>query len=1504
MASPWPNTLFIPLSVGAASILSLFVHVLWQSTWGLDLRTVLFKTHSTTSTDCSLRSEYSIADHIQKHGGKTIFAFRTARLVGCVALLGLSSAALLLDDGQAQEIGMCGVYFYSAVLAIMSISANVKWSRIAIRHLNTVLLCTLAVYLYRDVFPLATNTLTPADIWEGQLLWPKIAILLAVSGIIPLIIPRQYIPLDSKNPMPVANPEQTASILSSVLYFWLDPIVSLAYRLPHLPVEQLPPLCDFDYADHLKARTFPHLDAFTSGRKRHVFFGFMWIFRREWFIMAVLLTVSALANFISPLALNRILNHLEDPSAESPMKPWFWVLLLFLGPFIYSLAFQWDMFVASHIMCQTNAIVTQLVFEHALRIRVKAETADKTDATSKPSSQTANVLGKINNLVTTDLNNVNEARNVLFIVVLVPIQIITAMVFLYKVLGWSAFVGMGTMIALFPLPGYAARLESRVQDKALEKTDARVQTFSETVNVVRMIKVFGWEKQMNEKIAEKREDELTWIWRRKVLYTASGILNFVVPTIVMIVTYVSLKIFLFYQVPFERSDPSLLVYTVIMKQRLTASSVFSSMAIFEILSGQLWFTFEGTSMVIKARVSLNRLNDFLNQTELLDSFTSNDAPATVIADEAPSEPIGFRDAIFSWANDDDADGTLTPSSRRFILRIEGELLFKSGFNLVVGPTGSGKTSLLMALLGEMHLIQSSPASWFNLPRQGGVSYAAQESWVLNDTIKNNILFNTPLDEQRYRKVIYQCCLERDLELFDAGDETEVGEKGLTLSGGQKARVTLARSVYANSQVVILDDILAALDVHTAKWVVEKCLGGDLLKSRTVILVTHNIAMTSKLADFVVSVGLDGRVHGEHSVSVALLADKVLAEEASHDQVALAVAEKELDAPKEGNQTTDKLILAEEIEIGRVSWDAMKMFLSAHASNSVLFFLGLFVAQLLVSIFVRLEPWYLGYWASQYEKDAPVSVFKYLGGFCLLILIEVVMYCTAHIYFTLGSFNASKSIHKQLVDSIMSATFRWLDITPTSRIITRCTEDTDAVDDALSDGLWELVDTSLGMLTAFVAVVIYSPAFVIPGILVGVIGVACGRIYLASQMSVKRELSNVKAPVLAHISATMAGLVSVRAYGAQDTLIQISINRINRLTRVSRMFANMNRWGTIRLDLLGALFTTSLAYYLVYLKSVSSSSKAVHLIYLNSNQRGYSLERIKQYVEIDHEPKPTGSGVPPAYWPASGSIGVRNLSAKYSVDGPKVLRDISFQVKSGDRVGIVGRTGSGKSSLTLALLRCIFTEGTVHYDGVPTSSLNLDALRANVTIIPQIPELLTGSLRANLDILGQYDDVVLNDALRAAGLTALQEEMEEGKLTLDTEISAGGNNLSVGQRQIIALARAIVRRSKLLILDEATSAIDYKTDAVIQTSLRTELPPDTTVFTVAHRLHSIMDADKIMVLDAGHIASNLRLNYSWLTSAQVEFDSPKVLLQNERGFLRALVDESGDKEVLYQMVERS
>ncbi|KAJ7272088.1 hypothetical protein B0H12DRAFT_1200283 [Mycena haematopus] len=1519
----WLDSLSFPLYVAVASVAALSSHLLWESEYGYKLRAQYFKTIPTPQPKCAPEPS-SIARHIDNHGGITIFAYKVARLAGCLILLSLSLVSLTLEEDEKKTGSFTQwitksrvssqISFYASVLAIASVGIFGPWRNVVVKHLNTLLLCTFGVYFYRDIFPLATFSLVPRDINEGWLLWAKIITLFAVSCVVPLVIPRQYTPVDPKvpsplrgvyvanmpqNPMPVPNPEQTASLWSLLFYFFLDPIVFLGYRVPHLKFDQLPPLSDYDYMENLKIRAWP-----VGFTKRHIVFGIIWTYRWTFFNMAIMLSIMALSGFLSPLGINRLLEYYGLFCPQSLMKPWFWILLLFLGPMIASISLQWYIFISTHMMTQTTATVTQLVFEHALRIRVKSETGDKDKdaAANGPSKKgSANLLGKMTNLVTTDLGHISEARIILLLSflfipcnfhsgtkrvvscypcsrssarihhLLVPsarLEVSVAslsgfFLLVYVALSW----GWGTwfflvfctrqpelvgrvIVALFPLPGYVSKWQQAVQKAALEKTDARVQTVSETMNVIRMVKMFGWEREMNAKIADKREEELNKLWIRRLLDMASGMLNWVIPILTMLSTY---------------GLPSI---TVIAHQDLSPSKVFSSMVIFDMLRHQLWFTFHCISTAVNGKVSLDRLDDFLHNTELLDYFASKDTLEVVAPNEPASNLIGFRDATFAWSNDE-VDGTLTPSNRRFLFNIQGELLFKPGcVNLVLGPTGSGKTSLLMALLGEMHLVPSSLPSWYNLPRSKGVSYAAQESWVMNDTIRNNILFNAPMDRARYDKVLYQCCLERDLELWDAGDETEVGEKGLTLSGGQKARVTLARAIYADTKIVLLDDVLSALDVHTAKWIVDKCLSGDLIKNRTVILVTHNVVMTSKIAGFVVSLGLDGRVHSQGSILDALEQDEELAKEVSKDQELLEAVEKEIDpTPAEKPTKKDgKLIVAEEIQLGHVSWEALNMYCKGMGgAYTVPFFVVMLLALVTNEVLDATQIWYLGYWAS-------LTVFS-----------------LSYIYYTAGSFRASRTIHKQLVESIMGTTLRWLDFTPTSRIITRCTVDISSIDNEVAEGL----QLTLAMLIKFAAVVLFTPVFFFAGAVVGILGAMCGRIYMASQLSVKREQSNAKAPVLAHFGATMAGLASVRAYGAQEAVMQLSMDRINRLSRATRTFANLNRWVTVRIGLLWVQ-AASLAYYLVYFQTerpynigfsldmaVGFANMILHWVRtLNQFEvQGNSLERIQSYLTIEQEPKSTPAGIPPAYWPASGNLSVDSLSAKYSQDGPTVLHDITFTIKSGERVGVVGRTGSGKSSLTLSLLRCILTDGTVYYDGLPTHSINLDALRSNITIIPQVPELLVGSLRSNLDIFGQFEDAALNDALRSAGLFSLQEDMDEGKLTLDSEISAGGTNLSVGQRQIIALARAIVRRSKLMILDE-----DYKTDAVIQSSLRTELPADTTCLIVAHRLQTIMDADKIMVLDAGRI---------------VEFGSPKVLL-GKNGLLRALVDESGDKDALYKM----
>ncbi|KAF7306582.1 ATP-binding cassette transporter [Mycena indigotica] len=1569
--SIWKDSLAIPAVVAAASTLILLLHLFLTSTWGRKLRGISQIPTEEVDAAQPVGVLAEFRHHVADHGGEVVFAFKLVRLTACLVLLGLSITTLALEAKAEQSVfGKWGkkhpkktrpsdglntkewlqivtamTFFYATALGVTTVIAKRRWSAVVVKHLNIVLLAALATYSYRDVFPLITYHHIPLDASEGWILWTKLGALVIAAVVVPLFIPRAYVPVDPKNPMPVPNPEQTASIFSLMFYFFLDPVVFLGYRLRHLSADQLPPLADYDYAANMRARNFPHLEV-TPTNKRHLFFGLIWTFRIEYLCMALTIIVMSTMNFASPLGINRLLNYLENPDVEPTIKPWVWVLALLFGPMTGSTAFQWYIFLATRTLVRCEAIITQLVFEHALRIRVKAESSEKTptSGTSTParsetpspveegssgdetatetdalsrdetlqassasvkSSSSAkkdkgkeaesdaesgkdNLVGKITNLVTTDLTNITESRDFLFITLLIPMEITLCVVFLYNVLGWSAFVGMAVMVLLFPVPGYVAQKIQYVQQQRLKKTDARVQVVTETMNVLRMIKLFGWERQMNERVAEKREEELGWIWKRQMLDLLNGTLNFFIPVVTMMATYAT--------------------YTIIMKENLSASKVFSSLSVFDMLRNQLHFIFWALSQAVTGKVSLDRVDEFLRRTELLDRYTEPDPAAAelfVPADVEDSQKIGFRDATFAWTSEK-IDGTLTPSRRRFLLRIDGELLFKPGcINLVVGPTGSGKTSLIMALLGEMHFIPSGPSSWYNLPRAKGVSYAAQESWVQNETIKENILFGAVYDEERYKKVIYQCALERDLELFDAGDATEVGEKGLTLSGGQKARVTLARAIYSNTEIILLDDVLAALDVHTSKWIVDKCFRGDLIKGRTIILVTHNVAMAKPIASYVVSMDVDGTIHSHGSITEALAHDEVLAEELSKDEKILDKKTNEVDAaaaPVEP-KSDGKLIVAEEIEEGHVSMDSLKLYFEGMGGNHALLFFGVFLLGISATeISQAIQTWFLGYWARQYSIHDPadVDVFYYLGIFCLLLLAAMIIYAMSFVFYSLGVFRASKTIHRQLVESVLGTTLRWLDITPTSRVIARCTVDIRTVDGAISQGLWALLEMSVSMIVKFAAVMIFTPLFLIPGVLVGILGGWCGQIYIAAQLGVKREMSNAKAPVLGHFGASIAGLTSIRAYGAQGASISTSMSRIDSYTRTARTFYNLNRWVCVRIDALGGLFAAGLAYYLVYFKTFNPSNIGFTLnmaigfsgmilwwvrVLNDFEIQGNSLERIRGYIDIEQEPKPTSAGTPPAYWPASGNLTAEGLSARYSADGPKVLQDISFEIKAGERVGIVGRTGSGKSSLTLALLRTIFTEGKVLYDGIPISSLNLDALRSNITIIPQIPELLTGSLRKNLDVFDQYDDATLNSALRAAGLFALQSEMDEGRITLDSEIASGGGNLSVGQRQILALARAIVRGSKLLILDEATSAIDYKTDAVIQSSLRNELPKDTTLLTVAHRLQTIMDADKIMVLDAGRI---------------VEFDSPRELLKNKNGKLRALVDESGDKDALYKM----
>ncbi|KAH9929015.1 P-loop containing nucleoside triphosphate hydrolase protein [Epithele typhae] len=1454
--SVWSEERAVPLYGACASVLGLVIQLICERQFTGSAKGPVILTQRSEDEDAAGdgHPEYlsAFSRVVAQNGGHTRFYMKTARMVFCVALAALSvvplvwsSSGMHFNPSHAQFLDgiYCALYIYASALSLGDI-LSAKHSSSFATHLVSVLLLSFGVSVYRNIVPLFVRGALPADAKEGTVLWIKLFLLFEAGIVIPLVIPR-YDP-SIENP----NEQQRTSLLAYVMFTWLDSTVAKAARVPHLSLDDLPALSADNTAKELVDRSFQYVDPFKMGKDSHILWGFLRFYRET--------TGCCNCSSLTPKGFSV----LEANGGNSKYQPWTWVVLMFVCASLYTLADQWYLWIV-----------------------VGGDFSRHEDPSSPNGNSGKGNLGDVSTTSSRAIWKTSGSGNLL-----------------------DAHLtdGFGTV--------HLRRTRSDVRDAIpthlsqhvlallssakMAKMDARVQLISEVLGVVRMIKLFGWETHATEQIAERRKEELVQLRKTRMMELYANITTFTIPLFAMAITFTS--------------------YTILQKGELTPSRLFPALSAFLMIQS-MQFVFNTIPAVLRGKVSIDRINDFLHTAELLDEFEHPQVQSEdAFTASDTTIDIGIEHTVFTWSSSTPASGAQTPvdptssttlDARHFALRIDEPLCFKRGaMNLIVGPTGSGKTSLLMALLGEMHASPSQPGlgTCVRLPREGGVAYAAQESWIQNETIRDNILFGSPFDEVRYNKVIKQCALERDLTLFAAGDKTEVGEKGITLSdltsfscrsGGQKARITLARAVYSKAEILLLDDVLAALEFRqgagssiNVSWAIS-CADAPWSSS-------HNVALTRPVADFVVALGSGGRIASQGSLDKALQEDKELMEELKAE---VAKAEQEVDDPvteeKPSVKDDGKLTIAEEISEGSVAWSAMNLFFANTSSHLWLFWtlypLAFTVVHSMLNMaHSRSSPTNPrnGSWECGRHNTRNIIELKFTSD-------RVVLYSVGWFWATTGSLRASAIVHKRLLASVLGTTLRWLDMTPTSRIITRCTTDIQSIDNNIFMAFHQLLEHTGFMLSKLVAVTIIIPLFVLPAALLFAVGGWFSTIYMRAELPIKREMSNAQAPVLGHFSGAIAGLVSIRAYGAQESFRLESYRRMDNYSRAAFPFNALTRWVTIRVNILGTALTTALAAYLTYSASIGAANSGFSLS-MASNRLEKSrsdLERIQQYLVIEQEPKPTKSGVPPAYWPASGELRVENLSARYTPDGPKVLHDLSFQVKSGERIGIVGRTGSGKSSLTLSLLRAIYTEGSVFYDGLATDALNLDALRSNVTIIPQVPDLLSGTLRQNLDPYDEHSDVTLNDALRSAGLFALQERVIAGssddhiegrdsaRLDLDSEIAGGGGNLSVGQRQIIALARAIVRRSKLLILDEATSAIDYETDAIIQKSLREELGKDVTVLTVAHRLQSIMDADKIMVLDAGHI---------------VEFDSPRVLLENNGGFFRGLVDGSMDRATLY------
>uniref|UniRef100_A0A8B9TSD4 Multidrug resistance-associated protein 1 n=1 Tax=Anas platyrhynchos TaxID=8839 RepID=A0A8B9TSD4_ANAPL len=1093
-------------------------------------------------------------------------------------------------------------------------------------------------------------------------------------------------------------------------------------------------------------------------------------------------------------------------------------------------AFAWQGYLYSILLFLTALIQSlclqqyfHLCFHLGTNVRASLIAAIyKKALTMSSATRKESTVGETVNLMSADAQRFMDMANFIHQLWSSPLQIILSIVFLWGELGPSVLAGIAVMVLLIPINGFLVAKAKGIQVRNMKNKDERMKIMGEVLNGIKILKLFAWEPSFEKRINEIRAREL------------KDLLNF---------TYLqSISIFVFTCAPFLVSLASFAVYVLVDPNNvLDAQKAFTAISLFNVLR----FPMSMLPLVLSSLVQV--------------SWVWGRVGVFALAGSA----VRFSDATFSW----DVTLDIKPGS----------------LVAVVGAVGSGKSSLVSAMLGEMENIKG------HINIQGSLAYVPQQAWIQNATLKDNILFGSELDEARYQQVIKACALLPDLELLPAGDQTEIGEKGINLSGGQKQRVSLARAVYSNADIYVLDDPLSAVDAHVGKYLFENVLGPKgLLQKKTRILVTHGISFLPQVDNIVVLVAGAVSEHGSYST---LLANRgafaqFLNSYGNHEEEA---AEKNTTGT--GNSTGQvkglceeppkkvkgqQLIEKEAVETGKVKFSMYLRYLRAVGWGYSFWVAMGYVAQYVAYVGTNL---WLSAWTDDAERyqnqtypvqqrDLRIGVFGALGvsqGEC-------------------GDTGSAHLSDVRLLSNILRVPMSFFDTTPTGRIVNRFAKDIFTVDETIPMSFRSWLSCFMAIISTLLMISLATPFFTII-----VLCPSFQRYYISTSRQLRRLDSVTRSPIYSHFGETVSGLSVIRAYGHQERFLKQNESTMDINQKSVYSWIVSNRWLAIRLEFVGSLVVFFSALLAVISKgtldggivglSISSALNVTQtlnwLVRMSSELETniVAVERVHEYTKVKREAAWVTEKRPPQGWPSKGEIQFIDYKVRYRPELELVLHGITCNIGSTEKVGVVGRTGAGKSSLTNCLFRVLEAAGgKIVIDGVDIATIGLHDLRQNLTIIPQDPVLFTGTLRMNLDPFDQYTDEEVWKALELAHLKTYVQELPE---RLQHLVSEGGENLSVGQRQLVCLARALLRKAKILILDEATAAVDLETDHLIQTTIRSAFA-DCTVLTIAHRLHTIMDSNRVMVMNAGKI---------------VEYDSPEELLQKQ-GIFFAMAKDAG------------
>ncbi|KAJ7896009.1 multidrug resistance-associated ABC transporter [Mycena olivaceomarginata] len=1356
-------------------------------------------------------------------------------------------------------------------------------------HLTTLTSLPVVLLLFSTITP-DHQTSATSPLWSSRAVLLLYIVLALATMNTPLGPPLHY-PLSAIYPEDTVDSESVMSTdtenvtgvvgsspWSTLYFFYVGKVVLLGARVEGLEIGDLPVMPTNLRAtpnyEGLKKMPRPGSGATLAYQILHAnLYGIT--------AEAALSASAALLYYAPPFCLSRLISYLEgDPNRDDMAWGWFWVIALFVIHAISSLVRGqlWSM-CSTTVKLQIQIQLNALLFAKTLVRRDVASFAPSSLPSSNdgpqadPDNEDSTSKAQIMTLMTADVTRVGDSTWYLFDVIDCPIEITVGAYFLYHLLGVSSLIGLAITLLFSPFSNGAAKVVFGTQKKLMKARDERIGLMNEILGAIRMIKFMAWERKFEARAMEVRDRELQY---QKLMYYITVLWNAIWNGSPMIVTLVSFWHF-----------------AVVRQQQLTPSIAFTSV-LFNELKFSLSALPNSVVKILQVVLSLRRIEKYLELSEI--------TPAPPLKHQ--SQVITFDSCSVTWPRNASLSTPINTPQKFTLANLN--LTFPTGeLSLVCGKLGSGKSLLLLALLGEAEVVAGQMTCPRSPPNflasctgdkisqqdwlvQGMCAYVPQVSWLRNASVKQNILFHLPYDQERYKKTLEVCALVDDLKILEDGDETEIGELGVTLSGGQRVRVSLARAIYSRASILLLDDVLSAVDAHTALHLYHACLKGELVKGRTVILVSHLVRLCSSGASLIVVLD-NGRVQFQgdqeqfqNSDVVKTLVQSTTATSVEMDQnenFAIksllqdqveptgSITDENLDAVS-GTQSAvtvkettvpRKLVEQETRAVGRVAPKVWKTYIKV-TGNAWYWtsFLAIFVV---ASLFAVLENGWLSYWSSGRGPEDPVyyiTIYTIATGLILTTGRWLVLYS--------GSIHASSILYKRLLGAVLFADIRFHDSSSRGRLLNRFGKDFEGIDSNLAENLGNCVVYGLGAVTSIITIsFIGGISFVVAVLVMGILFYFATLSTFVQTSRDTQRLESTKSPIYSAYGESIAGVAVVRAFGASSKILRDVFRHLDTNSTATYWRSGLQRWLSIRFDFLAGIVMCTIAIVCIVNKNVPASLAGLALAFSNT-VASRLLFLIQHWVQTEQamvcvEP---------------GAIQCQDLVIRYAPELPAVLHKLTFNINPGEKVSPLAFSDElalGKSTLALSFLRFVTpSEGKIVIDGLDISQVGLADIRSQITIIPQDPTILSGSLRSTLDIFGEYSDAEIFEALRRVHLIPSSdpsgETLETGNLNifrdLDSLVSEGGENFSAGEKQLLCMARALLKRSKILLMDEV---VDYATDELIGKTISEEFAHSTT----------------IMVLDQGiQIA---------------EFDRPGTLLADPSSKFHALCKATGSEEFL-------